>query len=82
MSIFFAMMYPDTVAGAPTIISIATISLGPKPIPMAAGRNMTGRITSFMTVATSDGLSLVNACCESNPAPMAMSAIGVAVCAI
>ena len=43
---------------------------------------MTGRITSFMTVATSDGLSLVNACCESNPAPMAMSAIGVAVCAI
>lgn len=75
------MMYPDTVAGAPTIIKIATISLGSKPSLMAIGRNTTGRITNFIAVATIDGFSLVIACRESNPAPMAMSAIGVAVCA-
>ena len=58
MSIFFAMMYPDTVAGAPTIISIATISLGPKPIPMATGRNMTGDFDFILKIVTDSAAGL------------------------
>ena len=44
------------------MMSIATISLESNPIQMAAGKNIIGSITSFITVAIKEGLSLVIAC--------------------
>ena len=80
--IFFAIIYPVTVAGEPSITIIATSASFLKPSFSANGRKTSGKPINFIKVATQVGAIFLIACFPLNVAPTTKSAIGVAVCAI
>ena len=63
------------------MIRIAIIFSPPNPIQTATGRKMSGWITNLIRDAAIVGLIFASAFLPSNPAPIVISASGVAICA-